>query len=410
MSKLTFVKISNAKGPAVLHDGQGLYLRVSNTGAKNWIFRYQLDGRRRDMGLGRFPDVGLAEARQRATERRALCQSGIDPLTVKATQRQARAVAAARQRTFRDVAEEYMALRQGEWRNAKHREQWRQSLATYAFPVIGHLPVADIDVGLVLKVIEPLWADRAHLGDRLRGRIEAVLDAASVRGYRTGTNPAQWRGNLAHILPARAKVHQVIHHPALPFTDLPEFIAELRQQGGVAALALQFLILTATRLSETTNACWGEIDLANKMWSIPAARMKMRNEHRIPLSDAALAVLDHMRLWALSSDPASPVFPGIRPAIPISGSALRAVLIRMGRKAEATVHGYRATFSSWAAENTSHPYEVREMALGHTVGTVVERSYQRSTLFERRRRLMDDWARFCEAPATGDVVPLRRAR
>jgi integrase len=415
MQKLTFVKVQKAKGPAVLHDGEGLYLKVSRTGAKSWIFRFQINGRRRDMGLGRYPDVSLADARRLVAEHRARRQSGVDPLVAREADRQARRLAEARGKTFRETAEEFVARKEAEWVNAAHRQQWRQTLADYVYPVIGHFSVAAIDVSLVLKVLEPLWAERTHLASRIRGRIEMILDAATVRGYRTGPNPAMWKGNLAHILPNWGKVHRAEHHPALPFNEMPEMFAELDQQGGIAARALQFLILTAARLGEVVGATWGEIDLPNKVWVVPAARMKMNREHRVPLSDAAMHVLQRVQPWSLMAgetlNPAAPLFPGIRPAIPLSDSALRAVLIRMGRKKGLTLHGFRSTFATWAAEATMYQYEIREMALAHNVGSAVERAYQRSDLFDRRRRLMSDWGRFCTLPpATGEVVPLHAGR
>jgi integrase len=409
--KLSAVEVTKAKGPAVLHDGGGLYLRVSGTGAKSWVFRYQLDGKRRDMGLGPFPDILLAEARAKALAHRKQRQEGIDPLAAKAAQRQAQRLSAAKGRTFREVAEEFVARNEVGWRNKKHRQQWRNTLATYVYPKLGELPVAAVDTGFVIQVLDPIWAEKPETASRVRGRIEAVLDSATVRGFRQGPNPAQWKGNLAHILPARAKVRRVVHHAALAFDDMPEFLAGLRGRRSMAARALEFAILTAARTGETLGATWGEIDLADKVWTVPADRMKGSREHRVPLSETALALLERVRPLALNEEgepePVAPVFPGPRRALPMSNMAFLMLLRRMKRE-DLTAHGFRSTFSDWAAERTGYPREVVEMALAHAVENKVEGAYRRGDLFEKRRRLMADWARFCEAPlAAGEVVQLR---
>jgi integrase len=259
------------------------------------VFRFQLDGKRRDMGLGPYPDISLAEARAKATEHRKQRQEGIDPLVTKAARLQAQRLTSAKGRTFREVAEEFIAHHQAGWRNAKHRQQWRNTLATYVYPKIGELPVAAIDVGLVVQVLDPIWAAKPETASWVRGRIETVLDAATVRGFRQGPNPAQWKGNLAHILPARSRMRKVTHHAALPFDDMPGFLAALQARQGVAAQALEFAILTATRTGEVLGARWGEIDWIVKVWTVPADRMKAGREHRMPLSDAALSVLEVVR-------------------------------------------------------------------------------------------------------------------
>ncbi len=408
--KLSAVEVTKATGPAVLHDGGGLYLRVSATGAKSWVFRFQLDGKRRDMGLGPFPDRSLAEARAKAAEHRKLRHEGIDPLDAKAAHRQAQRVSVAKGRTFRECAGEFIDKNRAGWRNAKHAAQWTATLATYVYPTLGELPVSAIDAGLVVQVLDPIWAEKPETAGRVRGRIEAVLDAATVRGFRQGPNPAQWKGNLAHILPARGKVRKVEHHAALPFDHMPEFLAALRGREGMSARALEFAILTAARTGEVLGARWGEIDLAAKVWVVPAERMKAGREHRVPLSDAALAVLDKARPLALmrdgAADPAAPVFPGPRRALPLSNMVLLMLLRRM-KRADLTAHGFRSTFSDWAAERTAYPRETVEMALAHTVENKVERAYRRGDLFDKRRQLMDAWARFCEGPASGEVVSLR---
>jgi integrase len=410
IGKLSAVEVAKAKGPAVLHDGGGLYLRVSPTGSKAWVFRFQLDGKRRDMGLGPFPDISLAEARRRATDHRNQRRDGIDPLEAKAAQRQAQRLASAKGRTFQECAAEFIEKHRAGWRNAKHRQQWENTLATYVYPTLGQLPVSAIDTGLVVQVLDPIWTTKPETASRVRGRIEAVLDAATVRGFRQGPNPAQWKGNLAHILPARSRVRRVEHHAALPFDETPAFLAAVRSRQGMAARALEFAALTAARTGEVLGARWSEIDLPARVWAVPADRMKMEREHRVPLSDAALDVLEKVKPLALTTEgvpnPAAPVFPGPRRALPMSNMTMLMLLRRMKRD-DLTAHGFRSTFSDWAAERTSYPREVVEMALAHAIGNKVEAAYRRGDLFEKRRQLMIDWANFCQMSPSGQVVALR---
>lgn len=309
------------------------------------------------------------------------------------------------------MADEFIGRNEAAWRNAKHRQQWRNTLATYVYPTLGDLPVAAVDTGLIVQLLDPIWTDKPETASRVRGRIEAVLDAATVRGFRQGPNPAQWKGNLAHVLPARARVRKVAHHAALPFDDMPSFLAALRDRKGMAARALEFAALTAARTGEVLGARWGEIDLTAKVWTVPADRMKAGREHRVPLSDAALDVLEVVRPLALMKndvpDPTAPVFPGPRRALPMSNMTMLMLLRRMGRD-DLTAHGFRSTFSDWAAERTAYPREVVEMALAHAIENRVEAAYRRGDLFEKRRRLMTDWARFCEMRSAGEVVPLPR--
>jgi integrase len=411
--KLSAVEVTRAKGPAVLHDGGGLYLRVSGTGAKSWVFRFQLDGKRRDMGLGPFPDISLAEARLKASAHRRQRHEGIDPLDAKAAQRQALRISVAKGRTFRQCAVEFIEKNRAGWRNAKHRQQWENTLATYVYPTLGDLPVSAIDAGLVVQVLDSIWTEKPETASRVRGRIEAVLDAATVRGFRQGPNPAQWKGNLAHVLPAPAKVRKVAHHAALPFDEMPVFLEALQGRNGMAARALEFTALTAARTGEALGARWGEIDLGAKVWTVPAARMKAGREHRVPLSDAALAVLGNVQPLALlrdgKADPGAPVFPGPRRALPMSNMTMLMLLRRMKRD-DLTAHGFRSSFSDWAAERTAYPREVVEMALAHAIENKVEAAYRRGDLFEKRRQLMEAWAHFCSAPeTTAQVVPLMPA-
>ena len=418
--KLSAAKVDKTKGPAILHDGAGLYLRIAPSGARSWVLRYQIDGKRRDMGLGPYPLLGLAEARDKARELRKLKLEGKDPLEARKAERQAQRLAEAKGRTFREVAEKYIKAHKASWKNAKHAAQWPSTLETYVYGKLGDLPVAAIDVGLVAQVMEqdidgtPFWQARPETASRVRGRIEAILDAATVRGYREGPNPAQWKGNLAHILPVQDKVRRVTHHTALPYAELPTFIADLRDRPGMGARALEFTILTAARTGEVIGARWSEIDLVEKVWMVPAERMKAGREHRVPLTDTAIAVLDAVRPLAPQHngepDPAAPVFPGPRRALPMSNMAMTSALRRMGR-AELTVHGFRSAFRDWAAERTAFPREVAEMALAHAIGDKVEAAYRRGDLFEKRRQLMDSWERYCAAPAVkAEVVAIGAAR
>jgi integrase len=386
-------------------DGGGLYLCVGSESARSWIFRFSRDGRTRYMGLGSLAAVSLAEARQKAAEARRVLAGGQDPIAVRDAQDAAARALEATAMTFRQCAEAYIAAHKDGWRSTKHAAQWFTTLETYAFPTFGDLPVAAVDVGLVLKVLEPIWQAKTETASRLRGRIEVVLSWAKTRGYRSGENPAAWRGHLQNLLPPRRKVRQVRHLPALPYPEIGNFMAELRaEQGGVAARALEFTVLCTTRTSETLGARWDEIDLATKTWTIPAERMKGGKAHRVPLSAASLTVLQAMSGIRMNDF----VFPGRGAGRPLGGRALIDVLARMGRRA-ITVHGFRASFRSWAAEQTRYPREICEQALGHVVGSSVERAYQRSDVIDHRRQLMAEWARFAASPApAGEVVPLRR--
>jgi integrase len=396
-----------AAQPGMLADGKGLYLRVGPTGAKSWIFRYRNGGQRHDLGLGSYPDISLAEARERAYVQRRLRLDGHDPLTKRRTERAQRRLDAAKAMTFRQCAEAYIKAHQPGWRNTKHGAQWSATLGTYAYPVFGELPVAAVDVGLVMKAVEPIWSTKPETASRVRGRIESVLDWATAREYRAGENPARWRGHLENLLPKKTKVHAVEHHAALPYVEVASFLVELRKLETVAARALEFAILTAARTGEVLGARWDEINMADRLWTIPAARMKAGKEHRVPLSDAALAILEKMA----EQRSGDYVFPGGVAGRPRSNVAMFKVLRRMKRD-DLTVHGFRSTFRDWAAERTGFPQEVAEMALAHAVADKVEAAYRRGDLFEKRRQLADAWARFCAQPATaGDnnVRPIRAA-
>jgi integrase len=403
---LTARKVETVKMPGMYADGGGLYLQVAPTGARTWIYRFQLRGRRRDMGLGSAKVYSLAEARQKAADARRLVAEGVDPIEQKASRAAAAAAEKAKVMTFRQCAEAYVAAHRSGWRNEKHKAQWVSTLATYVYPALGAVPVDAVDVGLVMKAVEPIWSTKPETASRVRGRIEAVLDWAAARGYRVGENPARWRGHLDKLLPRKTKVRQVEHHAALPFREIPAFMTELRQQQGVAARALELAILTAARTGEVISARWEEFDLAERIWTVPAKRMKAGREHRVPLPGPALAVLEQMAAIRQGEF----VFAGERSGRPISNMAMLMLLRRMSRD-DLTAHGFRSTFRDWAAERTAFPAEVAEMALAHAVGDKVEAAYRRGDLFEKRRQLAEVWGRFCAMPAAGgEVLPLRRAR
>jgi integrase len=405
IGKLTALKVDRAKQPGMYADGGGLYLRVTEDGAKNWVFRFMLNGRPRWMGMGPLAIYCLQEARAKALDARRLRHEGIDPIETRKDERLRARLEAAKAITFKECADTYIKAHRAGWRNGKHAAQWQATLATYAEPLIGTLPVQAIDTALVLKVLEPIWTTKPETAGRVRGRIEAVLDWAKVREYRQGENPARWRGHLDKLLPARGKVRKVKHHAALPYAELPGFLVALREQEGIAARALEFTILTAARTGEAIFARWSEIDLLDKVWTVSAARMKAGREHRVPLSARALGILDEMQVHRHADD--GFVFPGGKPGKPLSNMAFLMLLRRMKRD-DLTAHGFRSSFRDWSAERTHFPSEVAEMALAHVVGSKVEAAYRRGDLFDKRRRLMDAWAEFlAKAPERGKVVSLR---
>jgi integrase len=400
IGKLTALAVDKAKRRGYYGDGGGLFLQVSPNGAKSWVFRFKEAGKLREMGLGPVHTIGLADAREKARECRRLRLDGLDPIEVRKATRTQVKLDAAKAMTFKACAERYIAAHKAGWRNPKHAAQWPSTLAAYAYPAFGTLPVQTIDVGLVMKAVEPIWTVKPETAGRVRGRIESVLDWATARGYRQGENPARWRGHLENLLPKKSKVRRVEHHAALPYGEIAAFIAELRQQEGVAARALEFTILTAARTGEVIGADWNEIDIAERLWTVPADRMKAGKEHRVPLSDAALVILEEMQKVRQVGDF---VFPGGKSRRPLSNMALAMTLRRMGR-GELTVHGFRSSFRDWAAERTGFPAEVAEMALAHTVSDKVEAAYRRGDLFQKRRQLMDAWAKHCSNVKAGATV------
>ena len=399
---LTALRVKNAKAGRY-GDGNGLFLLVRPNGTRFWIFRFRIAGRLREMGLGSAALFPLADARQRAGDLFRKVKLGTDPLA----ERDADKAKAGAAITFGEVADHYIAAHEAGWRNAKHRQQWRNTIDTYAAPILGTLAVAAIDTGAVMRVMEPIWREKPETASRLRGRIESVLDFATARGWRSGDNPARWRGHLDNLLPARGKVARVEHHAALPWRQMAAFMVDLGKQEGVAAIALQFAVLTAARTGEAVGATWAEIDLQEAVWTVPGERMKAGREHRVPLSTGALAVLTEAAKLRTDRASDAPVFPGAKAGKPLSNMALLMLLRRMGR-GDLTAHGFRSTFRDWCGESTNHPREVAEQALAHTLSDKVEAAYRRGDMMEKRRRLMEDWAGFCVRPAlAGAVVPIR---
>ena len=393
LHRLSAVQIKTL-APGMHNDGHGLYLRVSDTGTRSWIFRFTLGGKTRDMGLGSTHVVSLAAARKRAQELRELRQRGIDPITHLQASVAASRVAKAKTISFREAAERYVAAHENTW-SRKHHATYVGTLRDHVYPVIGVLPVSVIDTTLVLQVLESLWRDKTETGSRVRGRIQAILDWARVAGLRDGPNPAAWKGHLAHMLPRRSQVRAVEHYRALDYREVPAFMSRLRGERSMSARLLEFVILTAARLGEARGATWDEVDLATATWTLPAERMKMSRQHRVPLAKPAVALLRDL----LAIRRGDSIFAGRDFGQPAGATATR-MLVRQLAGTYATVHGMRAAFKTWATEQTDFPRELVEMALAHAVGTDVERAYQRSDMFEKRRALMQEWADYCAGGGT----------
>ncbi|WP_248799908.1 tyrosine-type recombinase/integrase [Pseudomonas sp. MWU13-2105] len=398
MGKLNTKQIENLSEPGTYEDGDGLRLVVKASGKKSWVLRYQLAGTRREMGLGGFPDVKLKDARSEAVIQRQLLQKKIDPLAEREATRLAVAKAAlaeqAKAITFKSVALDYIAAHRSGWKNAKHAQQWENTLTTYAFPVLENLSAKEVATEHVLKVLTPIWQVKPETASRVRNRMEMVLDAAKVRGLREGENPARWRGHLDKLLPPRSKVKTVVHHPALPWVEMPAFMKEISKHDELSYKAMQMTILTACRTNEVLGATWDEFDLEKRVWKIPPHRMKAAKEHRVPLSQAALDLLNGLIRIRGNSH----IFPGAREGKHLSNMSMLMGLRRMGRT-DLTMHGFRSTFRDWAAESTQYPREVCELALAHVRQDKVEAAYFRGDLFEKRQAMMSDWAVFVTQPS-----------
>jgi integrase len=406
--RLTAMKVAKAKRPGLYADGGSLYLRVAEGGSKQWIFRYVTNGRMRDMGIGPAHTLTLAEARERATEARKLRLDGIDPIVHKRARVAAIRAADDNAMTFRQCADGFVKDHSSTWSNTRHRADWESSLLRHVYPSLGALPISSIDTPLVLRTLKPIWTTIPETATRVRQRIESIIDWATAHHFRTGDNPARWGGRLEHALPARAKIAAVKHHVALPMEEVGAVMNRLRAEEGTAARCLEFIMLTAARLSEALGAEWREIDFAARTWTVPANRMKSRRTHKVPLSDAAVAVLEQMNAVRCSDY----VFPGNREGRPIGDNSVWRLVKDVAGDKQTTVHGLRSCFKDWCSERTNFAREVSEMALAHAIPDAVEAAYRRGDLFEKRRKLMDAWAAHCAKIETDpdNLIALAGAR
>lgn len=402
---LTAAKVKALKEPGDYLDGRGLYLQVRSESSKSWLLKYSINKRAREMGLGPAADISLLKAREIRDEYRSLLKQGTDPLEHRQAQRAQKAIDQAKGVTFKVAATRFINSNRSGWKNIKHAAQWESTLKTYAYPKLGALPVQAVDTALVMAVLDPIWSTKSETASRVRGRIESVIDAAKARGEFIGENPARWKGHLENLLPKRSKVRKVQNHPALPYADLPAFMVELRAREGVAAAALEFQILTASRPGNALGAKWSELDLRASVWTIAGEHMKNGKDHKVPLSAAAIQVLE--RMAEIQNDEF--VFYSPTSGRALSDAATGAVLDRMGRH-DIVPHGFRSTFRDWAAER-GYPDAVAEAALAHSVPDAVVAAYQRTNFFELRKKMMEDWAIFAtSSPAqSASVIPMERA-
>lgn len=392
--KLSSKVISALRGPATVADGAGLYLQITGGGTASWLYRYQLAGRRRWMGLGPYPTISASKARQERDKLRKLVKAGVDPLAEREAARGATAaarVAAERDAvTFRHCAQQYIEGREQEWRNSKHRQQWVNTMDSYVFPVMGDKPVSEIDTADLLAALRPIWLDKTETAKRVRGRIENILDYARSVGLREGDNPARWKSHLAYTLPSPTKLANVQHHRALPYKEAPALATELAEINTTASRATLLTLLCAVRTKETLEAQWAELDLDASLWTIPGHRMKTGKPHRVPLSEAAAALLRQQEQVGCGHL----VFPGSRPNRPLSGMAMMNTLKRSVWLERTTVHGLRSTFRDWVADCTNYPDRLAEVALAHQLSDRVQAAYHRSDMMKKRRGMMEAWARF----------------
>jgi integrase len=407
MGALNALAISRITEPGFYADGGGLYLQIGAGQAKSWVYRFTLQGKQRYLGLGSASAVTLKRARELADAARKLRAEGIDPIEARRAERLEARVEAAKTVSFKECADAYVIAHEASWRNAKHRQQWSNTLKTYVYPVFGALPVKEVDTGLILKALEPIWLSKPETASRVRGRIECILDWATAREYRTGTNPAAWRGHLRHLLPAKSKTRKVEHHAALPFDEIPAFMADLRGRQSISARCLEFTILTAARTTEAIGATWAECKFETGIWAIRGARMKGGLEHKVPLAPAAVSLLEQLYERRESEY----VFPGMRAGQPLSNMSMLKMLALTGR-GDLTVHGFRSTFTDWAHERTNFPEIVIDMALAHKPADKVQAAYRRGDLFEKRRALMEAWAAYCakQSSEVHNVIPLHAAQ
>lgn len=400
LNRLTAVQVMRAKKRGVYSDGGGLYLQVTRTLTKSWLFRYMRNGVPRGMGLGPIHTVSLAEARIKAQDVRRMLLDGIDPLEAKKAKRQAERRERLKSLPFRDCANQYIDAHRKSWKNEKHAAQWGSTIETYANPIIGNLMVTEIDTDEIMRVLEPIWTEKTETATRLRGRIESILAWATVRGFRTGLNPARWKGHLDHLLAKPSRLRKTNHHAALPYAEAAAFMQSLLRQEGAAAQALQLVILTASRTNEVIAARKSEFDVPAKIWTIPAERMKAGREHRVPLSPAALALVKPL----IDTGASEFLFPATKENRHLSNMAMLQLLKRMKRE-DLTVHGFRSTFKDWARETTDYAREVSEAALAHIIGDQTEAAYARGDLFMKRAGLMQDWADYLLATSASARAP-----
>jgi integrase len=403
--ELTALEVKNLVEPGLHFVGgvAGLALQVLPSGGRTWVLRIVIGAKRRDMGLGGYPDVTLAQAKEDARTARAKVRAGIDPIEEQRAARSALKASQIALLSFKQAAESYIDAHKSGWKNEKHQKQWASTMEAYVYPKIGSVLVRDVELPQVLAVLEPIWKTKTETASRVRGRVESVLDWATARSYRQGLNPARWKGHLDKLLPRPSKVAKVKHHDALPVSDVGAFMIELRKHQGVGARALEFAILTAARSGEVRGATWDEIDLDAGVWIIPGQRMKAGREHRVPLSQPVIDLLKALPRRAESNY----VFVAPRGG-QLSDMTLSAVIRRMG--APCVPHGFRSSFRDWASERTSYPSDMAEMALAHTISDKVEAAYRRGDMFEKRRRMMAEWAKFCgTVEKKGEVVPLKKS-
>ncbi|MFM0557070.1 integrase arm-type DNA-binding domain-containing protein [Paraburkholderia sediminicola] len=392
LHRLSALRIAKKVAPGHYADGGGLYLQIADSGARSWVFRFKLNGRVREMGLGPVSRVSLGEARKLATGYREMVRDQIDPILARREQQRRKLldISADANVTFREAAEAYIRAREPEWRNRKHVQQWGNTLKTYAYPVIGEVRVRNIDTAMIMRILQPIWTKKAETARRVRGRIKAILDAEAVLGHRVGSNPARYVDHLQIVLPRSKKRSQVRHHPALPWEELPAFIRELEQRPRRAARLLHLLILTATRTNEVRYARPEEFDLDNRVWSIPGDRTKSGRPLRVPLCEQAIDIVRS----ALPKAKYGYLFPGCTEGHPLSNMAMLILLKRMSRHG-ITVHGFRSTFRDWVAECTEYPDSLAEEALAHVITSQTVAAYRRRDQLERRRLMMEDWGRYC---------------
>jgi integrase len=402
-NRLTAIGVEKLKKPGCYCDGANLWLQITKTGVKSWLFRYMRGGVAKNMGFGPVLDTTLEDAREKAREARKMLKNDIDPCQHKKDQKAAKRIAEAKVMTFDQCAAKYIKSHRAGWKNLKHAQQWENTLATYASPVFGKLPVAEIDTGLIEKCLAPIWESKHETASRLRGRIESILGWAKTSGYRTGDNPAAWKGHLENLLAKINKSSKVVHHPALPYSDIAEFMVQLRQQEGTGARALEFAILTAARSNEVRGATWSEIDMEKKEWTIPKSRMKAGKEHSVPLSDEAVDLLKKLPRF----EDCEIVFPSPR-LKHFSDAVFSALLDRMGRK-DITAHGFRSTFRQWGGDVSTIEREVLERALAHRLKDAGEAAYDRGLYWDKRGKAMQSWANYCYAkPGKSNVVQIQQ--